>query len=441
MSEQFNPQELLDGVKAVQATLDKQKSDFEAFKEANDLRIEEKAKGIVDPILEEKMKRIDGEITKAQERLDQFELAQKRKSMKVIDENGNEVDLEAKAQTWASAVARQAGTKADDFGAEKLAEYKTAFHKLIRHKMDPTNLSELERKALSVGTDTAGGYFVHPDMTGRIVAQVYETSPVRAYAAVQVIGTDALEGYYDNNQVGFGWVEELESRSETTTPDVGKWRIPVHEMYAMPKASQKILDDAEMDMEAWLSAKIADRFARAENAAFVTGTGVGQPRGFMTYADGTDLTNSVEQVATGVSGDFAAAPNGFDTLLTALYKLKAQYRANAVWFMNRTTAGALRKEKDSNGAMLWQPAAAAGQPATVLGYPTASFEDMADIAANSLSIAVGDLRAAYQVVDRFGVRMLRDPFSSKPNVLFYATKRTGGDMINGEALKIIKFGS
>jgi HK97 family phage major capsid protein len=194
-----------------------------------------------------------------------------------------------------------------------------------------------------------------------------------------------------------------------------------------------------VDLESWLNGKIADRFARAENASFVSGNGVGKPKGFLAYPNGTDLTNSIAQVDTGVNGAFAAAPNGGDALITALYDLKAQYKANATWFMNRTTAALTRKLKDSDGAYVWSPGIAAGQPATLLGYPVASFEDMPNPATGSLSIAVGDMRSAYQIVDRIGIRMLRDPYTAKPRVQFYATKRTGGDMINGEALRVINF--
>jgi HK97 family phage major capsid protein len=275
-------------------------------------------------------------------------------------------------------------------------------------------------------------------MNGQIVKQVFETSPMRAYAAVQVISTDALERLFDLNEAGAGWVAETAARPETTTPDLGQWRIPVHEMYGKPLAKQKLLDDAEIDIEAWLAGKIADKFMRLENAAFVTGDGVGKPRGFLTYPDGTTLPGTIDQTNSGANGALASAPAGGDALIGALYDLKAQYRANATWFMNRATTKLVRQAKDSDGAYLWQPGIAAGQPATLLGYPVAPFEDMPSPATNSLSIAVGDMRAAYQIVDRMGIRTLRDPFSSKPNVEFYSIKRVGGDVVNFEAIKIIK---
>lgn len=300
-------------------------------------------------------------------------------------------------------------------------------------------MADTERKALSVGSDPEGGYVVYPDMSGQIVQKVFETSPMRAYASIQTISTDALEGIFDLNEASFGWVEETESRSETNTPDIGRWRIPVHEMYAFPFATQKLLDDAAIDMENWLSMKVADKFARAEADAFVNGSGVGQPRGFLTYSDGTTLPGTIEQFDTGVNGAYAAAPDGGDVLIDALYGLKAPYRANATWFMNRATTKLTRKLKDSDGAYLWSPGIAAGQPATLLGYPVAAFEDMPDPATGSLSVAVGDMRAAYQIVDRIGIRVLRDALTNKPYIGLYTVKRVGGDVVNFEAVKLVKF--
>lgn len=430
MSEEINLGEVTKAVEALN-------KGFEAFKAADAERDKEiKQIGAELPETKAKIEKIELDLTKAQEIADQAVLAAKRRDRR-SDGDG---DLDAKAMQWAAEAKQYTGVSAPDgFNADAVAEYRKSFLSLIRKNFDAARLSDHERKTLSVGEDTAGGFFVYPDLSGRIVAKIFETSPMRAYASVQAIGTDALEGYFDNDEVGFGWVAELESRPSTTTPDIGKWRIPVHEMYAMPEASQNILDDAIMDMEAWLDGKIADKFARAENAAFVTGNGVDKPRGFLDYPDGVDLTNSIERINTGVNGAFAAAPNGGDVLIDALYGLKAQYRANATWFMNRATTKLTRKLKDSDGAYLWQQGIAAGQPATLLGYPVVAFEDMPNPATGSLSIAVGDMRQAYQIVDRVGLRMLRDPYTSKGRVKFYATKRTGGGMINGEAIKLIEF--
>jgi len=284
----------------------------------DELSAEVKKVGAERPETQAKFEKIEADLIKAQKTAEDAVLAVKRSQRVVTDEKGNEINLDAKADQWAGVVGKETGFSEKSFGAEGMTAYKESFLKLAKKSFNTDFLTDAERKALSVGTDSAGGYFVYPDLSGRIVQKIYETSPVRAYASVQMISTDALEGYYDNDEAGFGWVSELEARTETTTPAVGKWRIPVHEMYAMPKASQKVLDDAVTDLEAWLDGKIADKFSRAENAGFVSGDGSGKPRGFLTYADGTDLTNSVARVKTGVNGAFAAAPNGGDVLISAL---------------------------------------------------------------------------------------------------------------------------
>jgi HK97 family phage major capsid protein len=411
---------------------------FAEFKQANDARLKEiESKGAADPVTEAKLAKIEADLAKAQDVADQAVLAAKRQSRVVTDATGNTVDLDAKALEWADMIARKRGTRASDFGAKEMDSYKAGFNSYMRKGDQVMGAEEL--KALSVGSDADGGYVVLPDMSGRVVAKVFETSPMRAYASVQVISTDTLEGLFDLNEAGAEWVAETQVRNETSTPQIGRWSIPVHELSANPRASQKLLDDASINMETWLADKVAEKFARTEAAAFVNGNGDGKPRGFLTYPDGSTLPGQIAQFPTGVSGAFAAAPNGGDVLIDALYGLKAQYRANATWFMNRATTKLVRKLKDSDGAYLWSPGIAAGQPASLLGYPTAAFEDMPDPAASSLSIAVGDMRQAYQIVDRVGIRVLRDPYTAKPHVTFYTTKRVGGDVVNFEAISVIRF--
>ena len=418
-------------IKAAAMAVEQLNRAFEEFKATNDANSKNR-----DAVLEAKLAKIEADMNAAQKIADEAALAAKRASRVVTDASGEAIDLDAKALHWAKANMRRRGTDVHEFGNSHLEAYKAAFATYMR-KGDQA-LSADEIKALSVGTDPDGGYVVNPDLSGRIVTKVFETSPMRAYASVQVISTDALEGLFDLNEASSGWVGETDTRSETNTPQLGKWRIPTHELYAKPTATQKLLDDAEINMEAWLATKVAEKFARDEATAFVTGNGVNRPRGFLTYANGTTLPGTIEQFKTGANGAFAAAPNGGDVLIEALYGLKAQYRANAVWFMNRATLTLVRKVKDEDGAYLWSPGIAAGQPATLLGYPVASFEDMPSPATSSLSIAVGDMREAYQIVDRIGIRTLRDPFSSKPYVEFYTTKRVGGDVVNFEAIKLIR---
>jgi HK97 family phage major capsid protein len=430
---------MADEIKDVINSLNKS---FDEFKSANDARIVEiETKGVADPLTVDKIAKIEAKMDAMQKVADEAVLASKRSNRVVTDENGNAVDIDAILEQKARQFERAATSFTNrpmhgTVKGEELEAFKAAQEAYLRK--GEGSLTDIERKTLSVGGDPTGGYVVHPDMSGQIVKQVFETSPMRAYASVQVISTDALEGLFDLNEAGSGWVAETAARPSTTTPDLGAWRIPVHEMFGKPLATQKLLDDAEINIEQWLAAKIADSFMRLENAAFVTGDGVGKPRGFLTYAGGTTLPGTIDQTNSGANGALASAPAGGDALIGALYDLKAQYRANANWFMNRGTSKIVRQTKDSDGAYLWAPGIAAGQPATLLGYPVASFEDMPDPATGSLSIAVGDMRAAYQIVDRMGIRTLRDPYSAKPYVEFYSTKRVGGDVVNFEAIKILK---
>lgn len=327
------------------------------------------------------------------------------------------------------------------FDAASLAAYKSA--QAIYLRGGDKRLGPDEQKAMLVGSDPQGGYLVTPDVSGRIVMRMYETSPIRQVANAITISTDAIEGIEDLNEAGAGWVGETEARPETATPDVGKWRIPAHEMYAEPRVTQKLLDDAAVDVEAWLAQKVADRLGRLENTAFVTGNGVARPRGFTDYPTALDsgtgvAWGSIGHVVTGVSGGFAAA-NPADCLFDLIGLLKPAYLPNARFVTRRSIVTAIRKFKDGLGNYLWQPGLSAGASETLLGYPILRAEDMAAAGANSRSLYFGDFREGYQIVDRAGIRMLNDPYTAKPYVKFYTTKRTGGGMLNFEALKALVF--
>lgn len=305
-------------------------------------------------------------------------------------------------------------------------------------------LSNDEIKSLQVGVDPDGGYLVPADYTGQMVKVVYDLSPIRQIASVQSISSDRLDGIEDTGEASAGWVSEIGSRSATATPPVGKWEIVAQEMYAAPQATQRILDDAAIDVEAWLAGKIGDKFARVEGAAFCVGTGVGQPRGFTTYTTAATGDNSrawgtIEHVATGVSGGFAADPNGGDVLFDLLAAFRPAYLQNGRFVTRRSVIAKIRKMKATTGNYLWQPGLQAGQPDTLVGYPITMAEDMPALGANSLSLAFGDFKQGYQIVDRLGVRTLRDPFTNKPYVIFYSTKRTGGAVLNYQAIKFVKF--
>lgn len=343
------------------------------------------------------------------------------------------------------------GNKIVRLSAEEKA-HKAAFVAFVRKGQD-NGLAELEAKAMTVGSDPDGGYLVPRDTSGQMILKIFETSPIRQYASVQAISTDALEGPNDlNDGVSGGWVTETGTRATTNTPQVGKWRIPVHEQYAYPLASQSLLDDAAVDVESWLMGKTTDKMARTENTAFFTGTGNGQPRGLMTYttaatADASRAWQVFEHVATGSSGSFGTAPNGVDKLVDLIHKQKVAYRTNAKFWMSRSTLGETRKLKDGVGNYVWLPntsversiAGSALPASTLLGYPVVEAEDMPVIGAGSLSIGFGDMARTYQIVDRVGFRVLRDPFSNKPYVGFYVTRRVGGDALHFETFKFLKF--
>lgn len=386
------------------------------FRAENDRRLGElETKGRADPLTQDKVERLNGEVGRLNESIQAIETAL------------------ARPGTAPGAKARTA-----DQGA-----HAAAFAAFLRKGIDH-ELPGLERKAMSVSSDPDGGYLVTAQMSERIVARLHETSPIRRIAASLTITADAVEGMLDLGEPAAGWVTELEARAETATPQLGLWRIPVHELYAEPRVSQKLLDDAGFDVEAYLAQKVAEKMGRAENAAFVAGTGVNAPRGFTTYptavtVDGIRPWGTIQHVASGANGAFAASDPA-DALISLTYALKAGYRVGASWVMARGTAGEVRKLKDaSSGQYLWQPGLAAGSPATLLGYPVVEAEDMPAIANGALAIAFGNFREAYAVVDRQGIRTLRDPYTAKPQVKFYTTKRVGGDVLDFDAVKFLKF--
>src|SRR5690606_13987832 len=294
-------------------------------------------------------------------------------------------------------------------------------------------LSAEEVKTLSAGSDPDGGYFVTPDVSGRIVTKVYETSPMRQVASQQTISTDALEGIEDLDEAGAAYAGEQSTSGNTDTPEIGKWKIPVFWIDTEPKATQQLLDDAAVDVEGWLAGKVADKFARFENKEFVAGA-TGKIRGFTSYPTAADSGSGVDwgklgHVLSGKSGAFADS-NPADKLFDLVGCLKDAYLGNARWMMRRSLVSTIRKFKNGTGDYIWQPALTLGTPETLLGYPVVRAEDMPALATGSISLAFGDFSAGYQIVDRQGIRVLRDPYTSKPFVKFYTTKRTGGGVVN-----------
>lgn len=332
-----------------------------------------------------------------------------------------------------------------EYDQESYGNYKSGFLKILGG-MSLDSLSSEERKAMSAGSDPDGGYLLPHNMVGRVVQKVYEQSTMRQLATVQTISTEKIEGLIDNDEAGAGWVSELGSRTDTPTPQVGKWEIDTHEMYAMPKVTQKIIDDAATDIESWLANKIAGRFARVEGAAFTNGDGVGKPRGLFSYptaATGDDnrAWGTFEHIKSGTNGDFNSTTKA-DPLFDLIGAFKDQYLQNASWLMRREVRTKLRKLRGATSDLyLWEPSLQMGQPDRLNGYPVNVDQYVPALATDSLSLAFGDFREAFIIVDRIGIRTLRDPYTAKPYVVFYSTKRTGSGAVNFEAVKFLKFAS
>ena len=298
----------------------------------------------------------------------------------------------------------------------------------------------LEGKALTTAVASDGGYLVDPQTSDSIRSLLLSTVSIRQIATVVNVEATSFDVLIDRSEVGSGWATETGTLTETATPTIERISIKLHELSALPKANQRLLDDSAFDVESWLAGRIANRFIRAESAAFISGDGVDKPRGFLTpakVANGSWAWGSIGYVPSGAAADLATL-NPADALINLVYALGANYRANGAFVLNSKTAGALRKLKDSDGRFLWSDGLAAGEPARLLGYPVLLNEDMPDIAANAYPIAFGDFAAGYTIAERPDVRVLRDPFSAKPHVLFYATKRVGGDVTDYAAIKLLK---
>ena len=326
--------------------------------------------------------------------------------------------------------------------AETGTPHTKAFAAYLRHGDDDGLRGlTLEGKAMSTAVAADGGYLVDPQTADTIRSMLVTTASVRSIASIVQVEATSFDVLIDRSEVGSGWATEAGPQTETATPQIERISIKLHELSAMPKASQRLLDDSAFDVEGWLAGKIATRFVRAEAAAFVNGDGVDKPRGFLTankVANTAWAWGSLGYIPSGAAGDFTAT-NAGDGILHLAYALNAEDRANASFVMNSKTAGAVRKMKDADGRFLWSDGLAAGEPARLMGYPVLVAEDMPDIAANAFAIAFGDFRAGYTIAERPDLRILRDPFSAKPHVLFYASKRVGGDVTDFAAIKLLRF--
>ena len=383
---------------------------FEALKAANDARLDEiEKRGAADPVLDAKLKKIEQSLDRQRTALERLALEQSRPA---IGEDPRRAD----------------------------PEHKSAWGAYLR-KGDDSGIARLDLKSVNVGTDAQGGYVAPPELDRLIEQRLTASSPMRQIASVRQTSATVFK-----KPVSLGttsaWASEMGSRTETTSPQLDLLEFPAAELYAMPAATQTLLDDAYADIDEWLADEVEQSFSAQESAAFVTGDGSNKPKGFLSYdmiADASHAWDKIGFILSGSAGAFASS-NPADRLIDLVYSLKSQFRPNARFVMNRRTVSAVRKLKDSDDNYLWRPGAA-GESASLLGYPVTEIEDMPDIAANAYAIAFGDFRRGYLIVDRQGARVLRDPYSLKPYVLFYTTKRVGGGVQNFDAIKVMKFAS
>ncbi|WP_257556428.1 phage major capsid protein [Sphingobium sp. CFD-2] len=428
---------------------------FEAFRKSHDEQIAELKKGVNDPVLLERLSKIEKSLDDGAEAKQKIEgaIAAERKEREELElrlqrfgikGDGDAAKAEVELKLFNIRLQAQAAeqkTQVAPLDMKGYEEYKGAFAKFLRKNNQLLSADEV--KTLSVGSDPDGGYLVTPDITGRMVKKIYETSPIRRIASIQTISTDALEGMEDLGEAGCGYAGEHSTSGDTTTPQLGKWRIETHIIDTEPKATQQLLDDAEIDVEGWLADKVGNKFGRFENSEFVNGAANkirGFAAGYSTAADdGTGVTwGTLGYIASGASGDFAASTPA-DKLHDIVGALKVDYLEGAAFVTRRTVITKIRKFKDGQNQYLWQPSLVLGAPETLLSHPLVRAEDMPAIAANSFSLAFGNFNEGYQIVDRQAIRVLRDPFTSKPYVKFYTTKRVGGAVINFEAIKLMKF--
>ncbi len=409
------------GTPEARAAMHEMMAAFEAFKGANDARLDEiERKSSADTLLEEKVARIDQAVGAAQARLDRVVSEARRPGI-------------ASGSGAGSPSVSPFGRATSPFHGEE----KAAFEGYVRTGHSPM----LEMKAGLSSAANSGGYVVPPETERAIERRLMAGSPMREIATVRTVASGVFRKPVSTAGIASGWVAETAARPETDPATLALLEFPAADLYANPAATQSLLDDALINLDEWLAAEVEDAFAAQETQAFVNGDGVNKPRGFLSYATVADAGHAwgqIGEVASGAAGAFGGTAAA-DRLIDLIYAPKAQYRPNGRFVMNRRTVSAIRKFKDADGNYIWMPATRPGETASLLGYAVTEIETMPDMAANSLSIAFGDIARGYLIVDRAGVRVLRDPYSTKPYVLFYTTKRVGGGVQNFDAIKVMKF--
>jgi HK97 family phage major capsid protein len=379
---------------------------FAELKAANDARLDALERGRSDVLADERLDRIDRALTEQKSALERLALSQRRPALAPEERGG---------------------------------EHRSAWNTYLR-RGDESALNALEVKALSVGSGPDGGYIAPPELDRLIEQRLRQVSPMRAIATVRTTGATVFKKPVSITAAATGWAAESGARAVTASPTLASIDVTAGELFANLAATQTLLDDAYVNVEEWIAEEVEQAFAAQERAAFVSGDGTNKPKGFLAstiVAEASHTWDKLGYVASGAAGAFAAS-NPADRIVDLVYTPRAEFRQNGRFVMNRKTLSAIRKLKDSEGRYLWQPESQ-GPGATILGYPVTEIEDMPDIAADAYAIAFGDFARGYLIVDRAGVRVLRDPYTNKPYVLFYVTKRVGGAVQNFDAIKLMKF--
>ena len=394
---------------------------FEEYKSTNDDRLKQiEKRGAADPVTEEKLAKIETEISTSTKELDGLKAAMDALSAKMNRPRAGGDREETPEQT----------------------EHRKAFEAYLK-KGHEADLADLQKKALNITTDGDGGFAVPQAIDQEITSQLVEVSPMRSVARIVQVGTSDYKKLVNVHGTASGWVDEDDARPQTNASNLQAIVPPIGEIYAMPAATQSMLDDVFFDAEAWVSEEVQTEFAKQEGIAFLSGDGSSKPKGILAY--GTALTSdadgrafgTLQHILTGAAAGFTDTA-GADCLIDTLYALKAGHRQNSSWMMASPTVGKVRKLKNTDGDYLWQPGLALDRPDLLLGRPLVTAEDMPAVEADALPIALGNWKAGYYIVDRMGTRVLRDPYTAKPYVLFYITKRVGGAVVDSEAIKLVK---
>jgi len=383
----------------------------------------------------EEIKKQDKLIVAATERMDLMEIAMKRSPLGVANKEVAAVEYKDARQFQMTALsygkdgAKYTLTKNMEVDTKNYAEYTKSFEEFMRTRGSEQNLTPEMQKALSVGIDPDGGYTVPTAQSSRVFTKLFESDPIRQLANVVTISTGAIEFPVDWDEAGYGWETESVAGAETTTPQFSRKRIPVHVIYAKPRATQTFLEDSAINVPNWLAMKVGDRFSRAQGAAFVSGDGIGKPRGFLSYTDAAVGTiGYVDRVSMGADGALTA-----DGFITVKFTLHERYMNKAAWLMNKSTVAAALKLKQGTGDYIWRPGLIAKEPSTILGSPVYMSTTMPVAASDSQSVAYADWSEFYTIVDRLGITVQRDPYTVKPFIEFYTRARVGGDVSNYQA--------